>query len=238
MVAVPGIRDCFPRVFGDMTCKVEGSLHSECLRLQNLFGGERCTVRWGEPSCFRVITMRWHHVAGSPYGTRSITPRASSRRRSSYTCFCQCSGTLAGVWHAFGSAVGSTCISTGGPSIHGSARWGHVLNVEEAYLSRSQASIRSFSCVGGNGNADGRGGAAAVWGQEHDASPGVPGASQPQLISRVALMQGGLRGVLGSSPSSRPLESSNDGKSFARIPRLSIESGKVHVPDGAADVDH
>ena len=109
--------------------------------------------------------------------------------------------------------------------MHGSARWGHVLNVEEAYLSRNQASIRSlFSGVGGNGNADGRGGAAARWGQEHGASLGVPGAPQPLLISLVALMQGGLRGVLESFPSPRLLLSSKDGKSFARIPRLSIES--------------
>lgn len=58
--------------------------------------------------------------------------------------------------------------------MHGSARWGHVLNVEEAYLSSNQASIRSlFSGVGGNGNVDGHGGAAACWGQEHGSSLGV-----------------------------------------------------------------
>ena len=31
VVAVPGIRDCFPCVFGDTTCQVEGCLRSECL---------------------------------------------------------------------------------------------------------------------------------------------------------------------------------------------------------------
>ena len=140
--------------------------------------------------------MRWHHVTGSPYGTRSITPRASSRRRSSYTRVCQCSGTLAGVWHNFGSADGSICISTGGTSMHGGARWGHVLNVEEAYLSRNQASIRSlFSGVGRNGNADGRRGAAARWGQEHGASPGVPSASQPQVDFPSSVDAGRVSGV-------------------------------------------
>jgi hypothetical protein len=70
-------------------------------------------------------------------------------------------GMLAGVWHALGVAVGSMCISTGGPSIHGSGRWGQVLNVDEAYRSRSHVFIRSlFSSVQGNGSSDGRSGGA------------------------------------------------------------------------------
>ncbi len=48
---------------------------------------------------------------------------------------------LAGVWHAFGVAPGSKCISTGGPSMHGSARCGQVLKVEEAYLWSNHAFI-------------------------------------------------------------------------------------------------
>ena len=41
---------------------------------------------------------------------------------------------------------------TGGPSIRGSARWGQVLNVEEAYLSSSQVLMwLLFSGVHSNG---------------------------------------------------------------------------------------
>jgi len=60
--------------------------------LQCLFSGERSTVLRGEPSCFLVMTMQWHHPTGSPTGTRSITSRASSCRRSACTWSCQCSG--------------------------------------------------------------------------------------------------------------------------------------------------
>ena len=40
-VAVPGIRDCFPRVFGNTTRKMERSLRSECLLFTEL-------IQWGE----------------------------------------------------------------------------------------------------------------------------------------------------------------------------------------------
>ena len=120
----------------------KGDSMANVSRLQNVFSGERSTVRRREPSCFRVFTTRWHHVTGSPYGTRSMTPRVSSRRRSSYTHCCQCRGMLAGVWQAFGVAVGSSCISIGGPSIHGNARCGHVLNVDEEYLASNHAFMR------------------------------------------------------------------------------------------------
>ena len=80
-------------------------------------------------------------------------------------------GTGAGVWHALGGAAGSTWISTGGPSILGSARCGHVLKVEEEYLSSSHALILSL-LVGmhGNGSSASRGGVASCWGHEHVAS--------------------------------------------------------------------
>jgi len=44
VIAVPGIRDCLPRVFGDTTCKMEGCLGSECLSFIEL-------VQWGEIYC-------------------------------------------------------------------------------------------------------------------------------------------------------------------------------------------
>ena len=44
-------------------------------------------------------------------------------------------------------------VSISGPSIHGSGRWGQVLNVEEAYCSSSHALICSlFSGVHANGS--------------------------------------------------------------------------------------
>lgn len=36
VVAIPGICNCFPHVFGDMMCQVEGCLHSECLMFAEL----------------------------------------------------------------------------------------------------------------------------------------------------------------------------------------------------------
>ena len=64
---------------------------------------------------------------------------------------------LAAVWHAFGVADGSRWISTGGPSMHGIARCGQVLNVDDAYVSSSQVFIRLlFSGVQANGRVLGR----------------------------------------------------------------------------------
>ena len=62
-------------------------IHSSLL--QNLRGW-RSTVRLTEPSGFLTHTIRWHHSDGT--STRSITPRATSRSRSAYTCSCQWSG--------------------------------------------------------------------------------------------------------------------------------------------------
>ena len=101
----------------------------------------RNVLRWLKPSCFRVMTVQRHHVTGSPYGTRLMTPRASSWRRSSYIHCCQWSSVLTDVLQALGMAAGSTCIAICGPSIHGSSRWEQVRKVDEAYLSRGQAFI-------------------------------------------------------------------------------------------------
>ena len=89
---------------------------------------------------------------------------------------------MAGVWHAFGVASGSTWISTGGPSMQGSARCGHVLKVEEAYRSRSHAFMRPLlSGVHGKGSLAGRNGVTSCWGQEHDTSLLALGVLQPSL---------------------------------------------------------
>jgi hypothetical protein len=63
---------------------------------------------------------------------------------------------LAGVWQAFGVAVASTCILIDGPSMHGNARCGHMLNVDEEYRASSHAFMRSLFCgVQGNGRVTG-----------------------------------------------------------------------------------
>ena len=50
-------------------------------------------------------------------------------------------------------------ISVGGPSIHGSGRWGQVLKVEAAYRLSSQSFIIAlFAGVHSKGSTDGRNG--------------------------------------------------------------------------------
>ena len=160
-----------------------------------------------------------------------MTPRASSRRRSSYTRCCQCKGMLAGVWTALGGAAGSTCISTDGPCIQGNARWGHVLNVEEAYCASNHAFIRAlFSAWHGNGSVVGRVGVATRWGQEHGAACAVCGALQPSLRDRVAFMGGGTHDPPRASRwplrclSLGSLVVAIDVKHLERKPRLSSDS--------------
>lgn len=97
------------------------------------------------------------------------------------------------VWQALGVAAGSTCISTGGPSIQGNGRWGQVLKVEDAYRLSSHAFIRPlFSGVQGNGNSDGRGGGAWRWGHEHAVPYCGDGMLQPSLMEHVAFVVGSL----------------------------------------------
>lgn len=75
--------------------------------------------------------------------------------------------------------------------MHGNARWGHVLNVEDAYLSSSHFFIRSlFSGVHGNGSSVGGCGATSRMGHEHVGSPEGRGVLHPSLIDRVALIGG------------------------------------------------
>ena len=131
---------------------------------------------------------------------------------------------MAGVWQAFGVAVASTCISIDGPSMHGNARCGHVLNVDEEYRASSHAFMRSlFSGVQGNGMAGRRGGATSRWGHEHG-SCGVLGALQPLLSYRAALIDAGSDDASESAIWVLSLgvpALSMGGKSFARRPRLS-----------------
>ena len=50
-------------------------------------------VHLGVPFCLAQMTMRWHHVTGSPIGTGSKTPSLTSRSRPTLTASCQCKGT-------------------------------------------------------------------------------------------------------------------------------------------------
>ena len=137
---------------GTRRARWKGASAGKISLVQNLLRGDRYTVLRGVPSCLRVITILWHHMTGTPAGTRSMTPRASSLIRSSCTFCCQCNGTVAGVLHTFGFAPSWMWISIGGPAMHGNARWGQVLNVEPLYCSRSHCLIRgTFSGVGGKG---------------------------------------------------------------------------------------
>jgi len=59
------------------------------------------------------------------------------------------------------------CISIGGLSMHGNARWGQVLNVEPAYRLSSQSfMIALFAGVHSKGSTEGRDGVMLRWGHE------------------------------------------------------------------------
>ena len=75
----------------------------------------------GVPFYLAQMTMRWHHVTGSPIGTSSKTPSLTSRSRPALTASCQCKGTGMGEWWAVGMASGSIISLIGGLSIRGSA---------------------------------------------------------------------------------------------------------------------
>ena len=111
----------------------------------------------------------------------------------------------------------------GGPSMHGNARWGQVLNVEEAYLSSNQSFIRPlFSGVQGNGNAAGRAGGTVRWGHEHWASGGLRGSPQPLLVDLAAQTDGGWLDDGASPLPPCPSAPAPDGKLTGRSPRLTV----------------
>jgi len=104
--------------------------------------------------------------------------------------------------------------------MQGSMRCGHVLNVDDEYLSSSQAFIRSlFSGLQANGRSSGRVGGTVRCGHEQV----VPdGASHPWLISRTML--------IASWPAALSPILSRHGKVCARTPswsRVSYDSYMV-----------
>ena len=128
------------------------------------------TVRRGDPSSFRVTTILKHQVVGSPCGTCSNTPNSTSRRRSLFTCSCQCNATGAGVRILTGFASGLMWIWSGGPSIVGRIWCGHLLKVDMAKRSRSQCFIFPlFSGTHGRGRESGVGGGSWRFKQPHSA---------------------------------------------------------------------
>ena len=115
----------------------------------------------------RAVTIRWHQVTGSFTGTGSRTPSFTSLSREALTSCCQCRGTGMGLCTATAVAFGSTCSSSGGPSMRGSVWHSHVLNVLERYLSSSHVwRAALLSSVAGNGRAVGTGGGLVHVGQE------------------------------------------------------------------------
>ena len=76
MVAIPGIKHGFLHVAGRSSCLEE----------------------WGLGVMGFPCGMRWHHVTGSPIGTGSSMPNATSRSISAFTHSCQWMGTGTGVW--------------------------------------------------------------------------------------------------------------------------------------------
>ena len=130
------------------------------------------------------------------------------------------------MWHALGGAAGSTWIFTGGPSILRSARCGHVLKVEEAYLSSSHALILSL-LVGmhGNGSSAGRLGVGSSWGHERVASYEVLEAMHPLLMDRSVLTVSDSCTVSEVLVSLIWLSDFRDNEKIAdRTPRLSSDS--------------
>ena len=89
--------------------------------------------------------------------------------------------------------------------MQGNARWGQVLNVEQAYLSSSHAFIRPLSSgVQENGSSEGRGDGTSRWGHEYILLCEKFDMLQPSLMDFVALMDGctcGAQGMLGACPS-------------------------------------
>ena len=128
--------------------------------------------------------MLWSHVTGVLGGTFSMTPRASSRSSCWRTSSRQCTGTVTGRLVTAGCApASSTLIAKGGPVMSGRGWWGHVLNVEAAYWSKSHLRILgAFSCVGVNGSSSGRLGGVCRVGQPQ-AAVGCLGSSDCDIAA-------------------------------------------------------
>ena len=55
--------------------------------------GRKSIVLLGVPFFLAHMTIRWHHVTGSPIGTGSSTPSLTSLSRPALTLSCQWRGT-------------------------------------------------------------------------------------------------------------------------------------------------
>ena len=122
--------------------------------------GWKSIVRRSDPFFLAHVTMRWHHVTGSPTGTCSRTPSLTSRSRPSFTSSCQWRGTGIGEWWAVGTALGSIIRRRGGPSMRGRGWW--------SYRSRRNfSSLSRLSSVAGYGRSEWIGGGWERRGQGH-----------------------------------------------------------------------
>ena len=100
----------------------------------------KSTTRRGSPLFLPTTCILLHHVVGVFDGTLSMTPKAMSCSSSCLTCSVQWAGIDDGLWTAVGVAPSLTrSRNAGNPVIKGRGWWGHVLNAEEAYVSRNHS---------------------------------------------------------------------------------------------------
>merc|ERR1711867_217119 len=97
-----------------------------------LFKACMSTVLLGSPLCLGTTTILEHQVTGVLTGTGSITPRATSLKRSLWTFSSQCRGTGTGVCTAVGLTSALTGIGRGSPFINGRVCLVHLLKADAA----------------------------------------------------------------------------------------------------------
>ena len=93
MVSVPAVKHSYRRVQispggRDSVCDVFPCVS----RVAWWFSAWKSTVLRGLPFFLAQMTMRWHHLTGSPTGTGSRMPNSTSRSRPALTSSCQWRG--------------------------------------------------------------------------------------------------------------------------------------------------
>ena len=128
MVPIPCIEDSLLLSLRDRSGLVEWRL-----------SGWKSIVLLGVPFCLAQITMRWHHVTGSP------TPSLTSLSRPALTVSCQWRGTGIGEWCAVGVAFGSIISLIGGLSIRG--RDTHIMLLKLPIMLCSNSQYQANLCL-------------------------------------------------------------------------------------------
>ena len=89
------------------------------------------TVLRGEPFCSLTTTILCIQSVGLLAGTFSRMPSSTSLKSYCLTSSTQCTGLVAGLWIACGTASGLRENLRGGPVILGRGWWEHMFTVEE-----------------------------------------------------------------------------------------------------------